>query len=309
MKKVLKWIGWIGGISFCGLAVFAVLWLRQYQVLSDEESEIVLTPDIADITFCTMEGVPLGMDMYFPETIQETPAQVLVYVHGGSFTSGDKRKGSGITDIPAMTARGFAVAAVNYRLMPEHPFPAAVQDAKCAIRYLRVHAREYNLNADKIGIWGGSAGGHLAALVGLTGGEQEFEAGEYLDQSSAVAAVVEMFGPTDLTLAMDWMQRLLLNRAFNTSDSSAAVLQQASPVNYITGDEPPFLILHGEQDSAVPLAQAQTFYQKLINAGVDTRLVVVKNANHNFKPTGGAIQPGRTEISALVADFFADQLR
>jgi acetyl esterase/lipase len=304
MKKILTWIGVVVGLCMCGLTIFAILWVRQYQALLDEEPEVILSPSIADITYCRMEGVPLEMDLYFPEPAQAGPARVLVYVHGGSFTSGDKRKGSGIVDIPAMTERGFAVAAVNYRLMPAYPFPAEIQDVKCAIRFLRVHASEYSLNVDKIGIWGGSAGGHLAAMVGLTHGEPEFETGEYPEQSSEVAAVVEMFGPTDLTLPMDWLQRLLLNRAFNTDEPDSALLHQASPVNTISGDEPPFLIFHGEQDSAVPLVQAQVFYQKLSDAGVDASLVVVKNANHNFKPTGGPIQPTRQEISESMGDFF-----
>jgi len=308
MKKTLRWIGLIIGLSLCGLSIVAGIWIRQYQALSDEEPAIVLSPDIADVTYCTMDGVPLSMDLYFPEQGQGKPAQILVYVHGGSFTGGDKRKGSGIIDIPAMTARGFAVAAVNYRLMPAYPFPAEILDAKCAIRFLRARAKEYNLDTEKIGIWGGSAGGHLAAMVGLTNGESEFESGEYLEQSSQVAAVVDLYGPTDLTMPMDWLQRLLLNRAFNTSDSSSVLLHQASPVNYVSGDEPPFLIMHGEQDSAVPLAQAQVFSQKLVDAGVDARLVVVKNANHNFKPTGGPIQPTRQEISVMVSDFFSNHL-
>jgi len=304
MKKTFKWIWILPVLALCGLSIFGILWLKQYQALLEEEPEVVLTPQIADITYCTMDSVPLMMDLYLPENSQGEPAQVLVYVHGGSFTSGDKRKGSGIVDIPAMTARGYAVAAVNYRLMPDYPFPAEVRDAKCAVRFLRAHAQEYNLRAEKIGIWGGSAGGHLAAMAGLTNNEPQFQTAEYPGQSSTVDAVVEMFGPTDLSMPMDWLQRLLLRRAFGTDDPDAALLREASPIQYVSGDEPPFLILHGEQDSAVPVAQAQVFYQKLIDSGVDAELVVVRNANHNFKPTGGPIQPARQEISDRMGDFF-----
>ena len=141
-------------------------------------------------------------------------------------------------------------------------------------------------------------------MVGLTGGEPGFEAGEYLEQSSRVDAVVEMFGPTDLTLPMSWLQRLIMRRAFGTDDPDAELLRQVSPMQYVTRNAPPFLILHGEQDSAVPVEQAQALHQKLADAGNTVTLVVVKNANHNFKPTGGAIQPTRQEISARMADFF-----
>ena len=157
-KKILNVSLILLVVSLCGLTVYGVIWVRQYQALVDEESDIVLSPNVVELTYCTINGSPLKLDLYFPIDTQ-TPWQVLVYVHGGSFTSGDKRKGSGIIDIPAMIARGFAVAAINYRLMPDHPFPAEIIDAKCAIRFLRAHASEYNLRTEKIGIWGGSAGG------------------------------------------------------------------------------------------------------------------------------------------------------
>lgn len=309
MKIIIKWIGLIFGLSLCVTAIAIALWIRQYQALSDDEPEIIPTPGISEITYCTMEGNPLTMDLYLPEHITTMPTRVLVYVHGGSFTSGDKRKGSGMVDISQMVERGFAVAAINYRLMPANPFPAAVEDAKCAIRYLRAHQAEYNLDTNKLGIWGGSAGGHLAAMVGLTNNQERYETGEYLEQSSEVQAVVEMFGPTDLTLPMEWLQQILLYRAFNTTDHNSEILHKASPVNYISGDEPPFFIIHGEQDSAVPVEQAEIFHEKLKDTGVSTRLLIVKNANHNFKPTGGAIEPDRLEISSLVADFFSEHLR
>lgn len=302
MKKILKWFSILLVISLCGLTVYGLIWIRQYQDLVAEEPEIVLSPDVADVTYCNMDGVPLKLDLYFPKS--KGPWQVLIYVHGGSFTSGDKRTGSGIIDIPAMTARGYAVAAVNYRLMPEYPFPAEVMDAKCAIRFLRTHADEFNLLTDKIGIWGGSAGGHLSAMVGLTNGEPIYEVGEYLEESSHVDAVVDMFGPTDLTAPMNWLQRPLLRRAFGTDSSTDARLVEASPVQYVTRDAPPFLLLYGEKDTAVPMGQAQALYQKLEDADVDVTLVIVENANHNFKPTGGPIAPSRTEISDMMADFF-----
>ncbi len=208
-----------------------------------------------------------------------------------------------------MVESGFAVAAINYRLMPEHPFPAEIQDAKCASTFPAGTFEGLQPGSCEDWDMGGSAGGHLAAMVGLTNGEPEFEAGEYLDQSSEVAAVVEMFGPMDLTMPMDWLQRVLLKRAFNTTESDSTILFQASPVNYITGDDPSFLILHGEEDSAVPLPQAELFYRQLVESGVDASLVIVKNANHNFKPTGGSIEPTRQEISKLTADFFVNTLQ
>jgi acetyl esterase/lipase len=291
-----------------GLIAYGAFWVAQYLSLVEDEPDITLMPDIPDIPYCTVDGVSLTLDLYLPDNDQ-MPAQVLVYSHGGSFTSGDKQKGSGTIDIPAMTARGYAVAAVNYRLMPAHPFPAEVIDVKCAIRFLRAHADEYSLRVDRIGIWGGSAGGHLSAMVGLTNDNPRFEAGEYPEQSSRVDAVVEMFGPMDLTLPMDWLQRQLLLRAFGTGSADSPLLHDASPVFYVSADDPPFLIMNGEQDSAVPPDQARAFYKVLDAAGVDATLVIVKNGNHNFKPTGGPISPNREAISVLMADFFDRVLR
>jgi len=189
MSKVLKWLLVLIAVGLCGLIAYAYSWMRQYQALADDEPVITLSPN----------GVPLKMDLYFPAASQ-APWQVLVYAHGGSFTSGDKLKGSGVIDIPAMTARGYAVAAINYRLMPANPFPAEVLDAKCAIRFLRAHAAEYQLDTEKIGIWGGSAGGHLVAMVGLTNGNAAFDAGEYPEQSSREAISTMMADFFDLWL-------------------------------------------------------------------------------------------------------------
>jgi acetyl esterase/lipase len=308
MKRMAAWLGGALVVALCAAAIFGALWIRQYQQLADDEGSINIAPSVANVRYCTIDGTPLFMDLYWPAEAS-APYPVLVYAHGGSFTSGDKRQGSGLIDIPAMIARGYAVAAINYRLMPEYPFPAEVIDAKCAIRFLRAHAEEYALRTDRIGVWGGSAGGHLVTMLGLTNDAPRYEAGENLDQSSRVDAVAEMFGPTDLTQPMSWLQRLLLQRAFGTADPGDARLIEASPVRYVTQAAPPFLILNGEQDSAVPAQQAQLLYDRLSEAGVDADLVLVENANHNFKPTGGPIAPTRAEISQRMADFFDKYLR
>ncbi len=182
-------------------------------------------------------------------------------------------------------------------------------DAKCAVRFLRAHATEYHLLTEKIGVWGGSAGGHLSTMMGLTNGDPAFEVGEYLEYSSRVDAVVEMFGPTDLTQPMGWLQRLILRRAFGTDSPDDARLIEASPIRYVTIDAVPIFILHGEEDTAVPVEQALNLYQELAETGVDSTLVIVENANHNFKPTGGSITPTRMEISDLMGDFFDSLVR
>ncbi len=287
------------------VACLAVGWFAwRYESLNDDPESIVLTPAVPDITYCTMGGIPQHLDLYFPPARDGGKLPLLVYVHGGGWTGGDKRKGSGIVDIPAMTGRGFAVAAVNYRRAPEWKFPAPLNDVKCAIRFLRANADQYGFDVNRVGIWGGSAGGQLAAFVGLTDPRAGFDVGEYLDRSSRVRAVADLFGPTDLTADFTLLQKLLLYRAFETIDPNTAILKQASPLRYVTPDAPPFLILQGDQDDAVPLSQSQVFYERLKAAGADATLVVVKNANHNFAPTGGPISPSREELSRILGDFF-----
>jgi acetyl esterase/lipase len=292
------------GVILCiALSLFAI----RYQTVADEEPEIALTPSLADVSYCSPGGVSQKLDLYFPST--PGPWQVLVYVHGGSFTAGDKRKGSGLVDIPVMMEQDFAVAAVNYRLMPDDPFPAGLEDVKCAIRYLRAHAQEYELETEKVGIWGGSAGGYYATLTGLTNGKSDYGTGEYREHSSSVQAVVDMFGPTDLTVKFAWLQEWLLRRAFSNRSKDAEFLRSASPVTYVTEEAPPFLIFHGDRDDAVPLSQSQLLNDMLLKTGADVQLVIVENANHNFKPTGGEILPGRLDISTQMAEFFNEILR
>ncbi len=255
-----------------------------------------------DITYCTVEGVELKMDVYYPAS-NDGPWAVTVYVHGGGWSKGDKADGAGAADIPSLRDAGFLVAAVNYRLAPEHPFPAMIEDVKCAVRSLRAHAAEYNINPDTIGVWGGSAGAHLVALLGTTDESAGFDVGEYLDQSSRVQAVVDMFGPSDLTVQFEGGYESA-RRVFDGFDAALA-----SPVTYVSADDPPFLILHGEEDELVPLEQSQILLARLQAAGVPAELVVVTNAAHGFRPVGASISPSREEISQLIVEFFEKYLR
>ncbi len=256
-----------------------------------------------DITYCTMEGVALKMDIYYPS--EENGAwPVALYVHGGGWTGGDKSKGVGSKDIPALVDAGFLTFSVNYRLAPEYPFPAMIEDVKCAVRSLRAHADEYNLDPERIGVWGSSAGGHLVSLLGTTDESSDWDVGEYLDQSSRVQAVVDMFGPADLLsddFSLDKNNRLG-QTVFN---NDADLLALASPVNHVSPDDPPFLLLHGLEDKVVPPSQSQILFDVLQEAGVLAELIFVENASHGFAPAGSASEPSRAEITEMVVEFFS----
>ncbi len=300
-------------LAVASVLIIACVGIVIYAGQSEEDNvqaqELLGAPDHADVTYCTMDGIALKLDLYLPKGQTTDPLPVAVYVHGGSFTGGDKRKGSGATDIRPVVDRGYAVASVNYRLAPDYKFPGPLQDVKCAIRFLRANASRYNLDSNRFAIWGTSAGGYLSAFVGLTGSPSEFDKGEYLDQSSSVLATADLFGPTDLAASdLNPLQILLLYRAFGSISRDDPFLKTASPINYISKGAPPFLIMHGDKDSVVPLTQSTLLHTRLSAAGIPSTLVIVKNANHEFKPDGGAISPSREELTRTLVDFIDKHL-
>lgn len=259
-----------------------------------------------DVTYSTVDGINLKMDIYYPQEDSSSYPAVM-YVHGGGWTSGSKSGGAGMRDVPTLLAHGYVVASIDYRLAPQWKFPAQIEDVKCAVRYLRAHADELGIDPDHIGAYGGSAGGHLVALLG-TSPDSEFS-GDCTDEISArVQAVVDMFGPADFSqFTFNKSSKAL--QVFGASDVADPVFTEASPVTWVSADDPPFLILHGDQDTVVPLSQSQSMYDHLQAAGVPVELVVVKNAGHGFNPTEGRIDPSRSDISEMIASFFDRWLR
>ena len=254
-----------------------------------------------DITYCVVDGVELKMDVYYP-AVNNGLFPVTMYVHGGGWRTGNKAVGTGQADIPALQKTGFLVVSVDYRLAPDYKFPAMIEDVKCAVRSLRAHAGQYNLDPERIGVWGTSAGGHLVAMLGTTDESAGFDVGEYLDYSSRVQAVVVMFGPADLTVGNGDGRNA--RNIFGNFD-----LALASPVTYVSADDPPFLILHGEKDTTVNIRQGEILLVALEEAGVPAELVPVANAGHSFQPDGGPISPSREEITQMVVVFFEKQLK
>ena len=262
-----------------------------------------------DVTYCTPNGVPQKMDIYFPAS--GGPWPVLLYVHGGGWSGGDKTEGVGWR---SMTERGFLVVSVNYRLASyENKFPAMIEDVKCAVRYLRAHAPEYNLDPNHIGAVGVSAGGHLVDLLGLADESAGWDTGEYTDQSSRVQAVVTIAGISDLTFtrgayASPDSAAMMVYHAFDEMPGSASPkLVAASPVTYITPDDPPFLILHGDLDNVVAVEQSQVLDEQLRRLGVPSELVIIKNGTHIIY--GENISPTAEEVANLITTFLEEHLK
>ena len=263
------------------------------------------------VVYCTNAGVALTMDIYNPSQASAAPAPAVLYVHGGGWEHGDASLGGvNATIAQALTQRGMLVAAVNYRLAPQYLWPAQIVDVKCAVRYLRANARKYGIDSSKIGAWGGSAGGHLVSMLGTAGSSAGFDTGQYLEQSSSVQAVVDLFGPADLT-AGGWgpYATSVVEQVFGVKPGQdSGVLAHASPVTYIQPNDAPFLIFHGARDAVVPLSQSQELASRLQAAGVSVTLVTVQNAGHGFAPTGGPISPTLKEITQATIDFFSQRL-
>ena len=236
------------------------------------------------------------LDLYLPRKATR-PLPVIVWVHGGGWTRGDKLRGPAFR----FATNGYAVASINYRFSQDAIFPAQIHDCKAAIRWLRAHAGKYGLDSEHFGAWGGSAGGHLVALLGTTAGVKELEGPSgNEDQSSRVQAVVDWYGPTDFMTAGAKDTRINLIGGEPQSNKEKAA--KASPMTYVSKDAAPFLIMHGDQDKTVPISQSETFAEALRKAGADAMFVVVKGGGH-----AGALFTN-AENRKLVEDFFRKHL-
>lgn len=246
----------------------------------------------------------LVMDICFPAT-NSAPRPVVVNMHGGAWTAGIKSVGTSWLAAPELLRRGYVFASIYYRLAPHHKFPAPLEDAKCAVRFLRAHAAEYNLDPNRIVAMGSSAGGHLAALLGTTDASAGFDiGGGWTNESSRVQAVVDMFGHADLAYAVERKEgvRLLAKTVFGTR-SDTNILRRFSPVTYVTPDDPPMLLIHGEHDILVPLKQSELMKAALEEKGVRNELIVVKHAGHCLFAAGGKPAPSGRELGKRIADF------
>jgi len=250
------------------------------------------------------------LDLYLtkqlaPQARTSGPLPLIVWVHGGAWLGGSKK------NCPAtrFVRKGYAVASINYRLSQHAIFPAQIVDCKAAIRWLRANSNQYGLDAKRIGVWGSSAGGHLVALLGTAGDIKEFDKGRNLKVSSRVQAVCDYFGPTDFTQIGRFPSKI----RHDAPDSPESKLiggpvlenkeacRRVNPITYVTKDDPPFLIVHGDKDLTVPHNQSELLYEALKKAGVKVRFHTVKGGGH-----GGFKSP---DVDKMVDDFFDRHLK
>lgn len=263
---------------------------------------------LRNLSYASGPGRANWVDVYLPQETVETPRPLVVWIHGGGWMMGDKSR-CPATDL---VRHGFLVASINYRLSEQEVFPAQIFDCKGAIRALRSHAEKYGIDPSRIGVWGASAGGHLAALLGTTGGVKQLEGnvGGNLDQSSKVEAVCDWFGPTDMSVIgqeADALNPYKLHPEVSPcallfgglAQVTAQKLAMANPIAFVKGGEPPFLIMHGDMDHLVPLAQSALLAAALRAHGDSCDFRVVPGAGHG-RGFGGQI--------AVVERFFEKTL-
>ncbi len=297
MVKLAYSVAAIAIISTCGSVANAQRWMARVP-----EGTTVHR----DLAYVANGHERQRLDLYLPEA-SNAPRPVIVWVHGGGWQGGSKENPSRVLPF---VSEGYAVASVNYRLSQHAIFPAQIHDCKAAIRWLRAHADEYNLDADHIGVWGASAGGHLVALLGTSGDVPEIE-GDLgnNDQSSRVQAVVDLFGPTDLAKMGGMHNRprspeaRLIGGLVQDKPKEATA---ANPITYVSKDDPPFLIMHGDKDPLVPLNQSELLNEALAKAEVQVELVVVKGAGHGGEQFVGA---GNGPLIEQIETFFAKHLK
>jgi acetyl esterase/lipase len=288
-----RWAAWIG-LTFAA-ALFS-------QIPPDAVTPPADAKVYRDLVYAKTPEKDLLIDLYIPGS-GRMPFPVVLYVHGGGWSGGSKEKP------PAMrfVRYGYVVASISYRLSQEARFPAQIYDCKAAVRWLRANAGQYHLDPSRIAAWGGSAGGHLVALLGTSGGVKELEGNlGNADYSSRVMAVIDFFGPTDFF-------KLIATSTNKKGDASGAVerliggpleanrerVRQANPITFVSSEDPPFLIIHGDQDDLVPPGQSVLLYDALKAAAVEVEYHPIKGRAHGFR-----VGP---EVDPLLDEFLAKQ--
>lgn len=258
----------------------------------------------------------LKMTLFVPRTKEKKPA--VLYFPGGGFTSADHEKFLEMRY--ALACAGYVVAACEYRAVP-NKFPALLEDAKAAVRWMRAHASEFGVDANRIGLLGDSAGGYVVQMAGATNGEKNWDVGDFKEVSSDVQAVVSIYGISDLTTIGEGIgnenvhasaavtEALLLNGPAFKDFAGASVnadpqkAKAASPIGHVDGTEPPFLLMHGSGDKVVSPLQSKKMFEALLNKKVEAEYVLVRGAEHGDLPW---YQPS---VISRVVNFFDRHLK
>lgn len=242
-------------------------------------------------------------DLYLPPTA--APGELrpaVVIIHGGGWTGGRRDANREINIGTTLAQHGYVCLSIDYQLQSAEPgapkiWPQNVYDCKTAVRWLRANATKYQIDVDHVGIIGGSAGGHLAAMVGLAGAELD-PPGPYAEQSTRVQAVVDMYGP--MATNRQRIERLIEP----ANQDLEKLIRQITPISHIDANDPPVLILHGTADTTVDVADSELFAAELKKGGVPHELIIIEGAPHTFH-----LQPKQRDLRPVVLGFFDKYLK
>ena len=289
--------------AFLLLALSNIVWAQTAVPMPLKVPENVIVE--RDVEYGKVGDAVLQLDVIRPKVTGTKPLPAIVWIHGGGWEAGNKA--SGTNRIAPLVASGeFVGFSIAYRFSSQAHWPAQIHDCKAAIRWIRANAAKYNIAPDRIGVWGVSAGGHLVSMLGTSGDVKELE-GENgsADHSSRVRCVVDFCGPSDfpafavavppLNFGVTPVSKLLGGLVNEKPD----VAKEASPITYVTKDDPPFLIVHGTRDPLVPFSQAERFHAALKQAGVSSTFVRIEEGGHGI---------GGPEVNRRVVAFLQKQL-
>ena len=249
-----------------------------------------------NVVYSTAPNWEGKMDIYLPPK-DKGASPVVINIHGGGWNKGVRESQTGFNTFFKM---GFAVANISYRLTGHTTAPAAVEDARCALIYLIKHAKELNIDVNKIVVMGGSAGGHLALMAGLLGNDHRFDGNCPGVENIKVAAIIDKYGITDV---WDWgygprITSTSAKRWLGNKAADQAFAATVSPITYVSKNSPPVFIVHGDADPVVPYQQSVDLYNKLKQAGVKTEFITVKGGEH-----GKFDKEKNSELNKAIAAF------
>ena len=304
MKRMLLLSLALASSSFAGEAASSNQKLLETAARSEVEVRL-------DQSYADNANPKQMVDLYLPKKRNgDKPLPVVALIHGGGWVNGD-RKGYAAAAIQLARTGDYAAVGVGYRLTKEARWPEQIYDCKAAIRWIRGHAKEFNLDGAHIAVWGSSAGGHLSSLLGTSGDVKELEGGigPFKSESSRVSCVVNLCGPEDFTKALMFdkdgkpivKDDAVIGLLGGTYEEKHAEAVAASPLTYVTKDDPPFLNIQGTDDKRVAFANAEWIHEALKKAGVPSLLVPIKNGGH------GSV--GHPEATKRATQFVGMHLR